>query len=264
MAKDKPKQSRRVIALSVLIAVVIVVAIWLLFGGVFGGGGASMPEQVASTGTAPGTAGGELPVTTDTPAAPAAEDLLQAGEAIPGAVDPSGAELQPGQLPLMHAKLEALTAAAAERAEAGTMSLKLYLVVPTVEVLVPVNRQTEAPPTLESQVQRGVEELIAWSGGEMVSPLPAETIVREVWVSPGGVAFIDFDISLPEALVGGSLEEIHAVYGVVATVTSSFPEIRAVQILVGGEEAETLDGHVDVSRPLLPQYDMVLTNPRLR
>jgi hypothetical protein len=98
----------------------------------------------------------------------------------------------------------------------------------------------------------------------MVSPLPAETIVREVWVSPGGVAFIDFDISLPEALVGGSLEEIHAVYGVVATVTSSFPEIRAVQILVGGEEAETLDGHVDVSRPLLPQYDMVLTNPRLR
>jgi spore germination protein GerM len=96
----------------------------------------------------------------------------------------------------------------------------------------------------------------------MVSPLPQETRVREVWVSPGGIAFIDFDASLPDSLGGGSLEEIQAVYGVVATVTRSFPEIRAVQILVDGEEVETLDGHVDISRPLLPQLDMVLANPR--
>jgi hypothetical protein len=258
MATTKLKQSRRVITISGLLAVVVLVAIWVLFGGSFGGGG--QPGQTTES----GASGGGEDAIPGTAAGAASDETLAQEEAPPGALDPSGAEVQAGELPLMHAKLEALDAAAAERAEQGTMTLQLYLVVPTVEVLVPVSREIEAPPTLESQVQRSVEELIAWRGGEMISPLPADARVREVWISPGGIAFVDFDVSLPDLLGGGSLEELHAVYSVVATVTGSFPEIRAVQILVAGQEAETLDGHVDISRPLLPQFDMVLSNPRGR
>ncbi len=263
MAKTQPKKSRRVIAIASLIAIVLVAAIWLLYGRGFGRSaqqGATGQPAVAPTGSEGEGAPQETGVD---PAAEAGDPALDEA-VLAGAVDPSGAELREGELPLIHEKLKALNAAALQRAEQGTMTLQLFLVVPTVEVLVPVNRNVEAPPTLESQVERAIEELIGWTGVEMISPLPEETTVREVWVSPGGIAFVDFDVTLPDQLVGGSLEEIHAVYAVVATVTSSFPEIRAVQILVGGEQADTLDGHVDVSRPLLPQHDMVLLDRRRR
>ena len=70
-----------------------------------------------------------------------------------------------------------------------------------------------------------------------LSPLPSGTRVREVWVSPGGVAYVDFPADFPDTLRSGSLAEIHAVYGVVATLTSSFPNIRSVQFLVNGHPA---------------------------
>jgi len=264
--KTKPKKSWRVIAFASLIAAVLVAAIWLLYGS--GLGGSAQQGETGRPAVAPtGSEGESRPLETGVDPAAAAPDTgdpLRDEAVLAGAVDPSGAELQEGELPLIHERLEALNAAALQRAEQGTMALRLFLVVPTVEVLVPVNRNIEAPPTLESQVERAVEELIGWSGVEMISPLPAETVVREVWVSPGSIAFVDFDVTLPDNLGGGSLEEIHAVYGVVATITSSFPEIRAVQILIGGEQADTLDGHVDISRPLLPQYDMVLLDRGVR
>jgi hypothetical protein len=262
----KPKTTWRVIAFASLIAIVLVAAIWLLLGGGFGGG-----AQQGTTGqpaVAPTAGEGEsTPSGSGVDSAAGAADAahpLQNEAVLAGAVDPSGVELQEGELPLIHERLDALNAAALQRAEEGKMTLQLFLVVPTVEVLVPVSRNVEAPPTLESQVERAVEELIGWTGVEMISPLPEETTVREVWVSPGGIAFVDFDVTLPDNLVGGSLEEIHAVYAVVSTITSSFPEIRSVQILVGGEQADTLDGHVDISRPLLPQYDMVLLDRSVR
>jgi len=263
MAKTQPKKSWRVIAIASLLAIVLVAVIWLMFGSGFGRSAREgAPGQPA--GPATGSAGEDAPANAGAdPAAETGDPRLDAA-VLAGAIDPSGAELQEGELPLIHEKLEALNAAALQRAELGTMTLQLFLVVPTVEVLVPVNRNVEAPPTLDSQVERAIMELIGWTGNEMISPLPKETTVREVWVSPGGIAFVDFDATLPDRLGGGSLEEIHAVYSVVATVTSSFPEIRAVQILVGGEQVDTLDGHVDVSRPLLPQYDMVLLDRRRR
>jgi len=266
MAKTQPGKSWRVIAFASLILVVLLATLWLVYGG--GPEPGAQPGEPERPGVTPAEGESEdAALVAGSDAAVDAADAVdpQSDEGLlAGAVDPSGAELQEGELPLAHGRLEALNAAAEQRAEQGTMTLQLFLVAPTVEVLVSVNREIEAAPTLESQVERAVQELIGWTGVGMISPLPAETVVREAWVSPGGIAFVDFDATLPDYLAGGSLEEIQAVYSVVATVTSSFPEIRAVQILVGGEQTDTLDGHVDISRPLLPQYDKVLLNRRAR
>ena len=88
-----------------------------------------------------------------------------------------------------------------------------------------------------------------------MSPLPPGAAVREVWVSPGGVAYVDFAGSLPGLLRGGTTAEIMAVYGIIGTLTSTFPEIRLVQILVEGNPVETLTGHLDLSTPLGPLSD---------
>lgn len=145
-----------------------------------------------------------------------------------------------------------------ERAARGSMEIQLFLIVPGIERLIPVVREVPAPSTLDSQAQRAVEELIGWAGTQTLSPVPAEAGVREVWVSPGGIAYVDFDQAFHDFAGGGTLGELHAVYGVVATLVESFPEIRAVQILIEGQEVETLAGHVDLSRPLLPSDDWVL------
>ena len=197
---------------------------------------------------------------------PATESAEDAAAGVDVATPPENAAPQPeggvgseeGQAVRRVGQPEFLTAAASERAAEGTMIVHLFLVVPGLESLIPVSRKIAAPLTLEAQAQRALEELIAWTGNEMVSPLPPQAIVREVWVSASGIAYVDFDIGLTNFLAGGTLAEIHAVYSVVHTVTSSFPEIRAVQILVDASEVDTLSGHIDLSRPLLPLAEWVI------
>lgn len=144
------------------------------------------------------------------------------------------------------------------RANAGTMELQLFLIVPGIERLIPVPRSVDAPQGIDAQIKRALQELIEWAGTETVSPLPPQARVREVWVSPGGIAYIDFNTDFYAFSGGGSLGELHTVYSIVTTLTKSFPEILAVQILIDGKVEDTLAGHVDLSMPLVPSADWAL------
>ena len=55
----------------------------------------------------------------------------------------------------------------------------------------------------------------------------------------------------------GSHEELMAVYSIVSTVTANFPEAKRVRILVNGEPAETLAGHVSLRGALVPMPSLV-------
>jgi hypothetical protein len=60
---------------------------------------------------------------------------------------------------------------------------------------------------------------------------------------------------------GGSHEELMAVYSIVSTVTTNFPEVKRVRILVNGEPAETLAGHVSLRKALVPMPSLVAGRP---
>ena len=105
--------------------------------------------------------------------------------------------------------------------------------------------------TLAAKAQVAIEQLISTVG----SPLPPDTEVREVWISTAGIAYVDFGADLPVAMPKGSLAEIHAIYGVVGTLTASFPQIRAVQFLIDGSGVDTLTGHFDLAEPVPPHGD---------
>ena len=132
-----------------------------------------------------------------------------------------------------------------------TITLRVFVAQAGSRRLTAEARRVSAPTTLAGQAQGALETLVR----EGQSPLPRGTVVREVWVSPGGVAYVDFAADFPRTLGGGSLAEIHAVYGVVGTLTSSFPNIRFVQFLVNGRSVDTFNGHLDLSRPLGPLRD---------
>ena len=120
--------------------------------------------------------------------------------------------------------------------------------------LVGVEQQLErrADPTAQARVI--LEAQLAEPPPPLLSPIPPGTRVLAVYLIPGHADTFDAFVDLSEEVTlghsGGSLEELFTVYAIVNAVTINLPAINAVQILVDGDEVDTLVGHVDLQRPL--------------
>jgi spore germination protein GerM len=87
--------------------------------------------------------------------------------------------------------------------------------------------------------------------------VPAGTTLRRLWVRDDGTAYADFSDELSSGMRGGASDEILTLYAIVDSLTLNVPEIRRVGVLIGGRERETLGGHVDLRRPLLPDRSLL-------
>lgn len=77
--------------------------------------------------------------------------------------------------------------------------------------------------------------------------LPETARVRALFVSGDGVAYVDFADDAFEQHPGGVGSELITLYSVVNTLVLNIEEIRCVKLLIGGQEAVTLAGHVDLA-----------------
>ena len=93
---------------------------------------------------------------------------------------------------------------------------------------------------------------------EALRVLPPGTRLRQVFVLDNGVAYIDFSAELTEGLGGGSMSELLAVYSIIDSVAFGVQEIQRVALLVNGRPLETLNGHLDLRRPLRPDSQLIL------
>ena len=84
----------------------------------------------------------------------------------------------------------------------------------------------------------------------LTSAVPEGTTLLGIYISDRGDAFVDFSREINTEHPGGSLEELFTIYAIVNTLTVNLPSITAVQILIEGEEVDTLAGHIDLRRPL--------------
>jgi germination protein M len=143
-----------------------------------------------------------------------------------------------------------------EREASRTIGVRLYLEAPDRVGLVPEERQVAFSSDLSVQIKTVVEELVKGSTAGLLPPLAEGTRVLAVFVTARGVAYLS--LSAEAAATGGGVRsELHSVYAVVDTITANFPAIRRVQILIGDRESPTLGGHVDISRPLLPDMTFI-------
>lgn len=101
-----------------------------------------------------------------------------------------------------------------------------------------------------SQASRIIEAQLGPAPEGYTSPIPPGTTLRTVFVSDQGDAFVDLSPELRAAHPGGSLNELFTVYAIVNALTVNIPAIAAVQILIGGNEVDSLAGHVDLRQPL--------------
>jgi hypothetical protein len=84
----------------------------------------------------------------------------------------------------------------------------------------------------------------------LVSAIPPATVLRALFVTNQGLAFVDLSAEVASAHPGGSTNELLTIYTIVHALTVNLPVVTAVQVLVDGKEVDTLAGHVDLRRPL--------------
>jgi len=84
--------------------------------------------------------------------------------------------------------------------------------------------------------------------GGLVAALPPRIQLRNAFLLPEGEAVLD--LAVDSGLSFGSDEELTIVAALVDTTLQNVADTSHVRILVNGEPAETLGGHVDLTRPL--------------
>jgi spore germination protein GerM len=138
-----------------------------------------------------------------------------------------------------------------------TRTILLFFLSENDDLLHAEKREVPAGKSVAEDVETAVGELLKGSSADLISPLPPETRVRQVFVDADGTAHVDFSKEFAENATFGASSEMSAVYAVVNTVAVNHKAIKRVSILIEGGERETLGGHIDLSRPLLPQYSLV-------
>jgi len=152
---------------------------------------------------------------------------------------------------------EAPPAATAPPSSTAHITATLFYGSPDGQALLPVRREV---PLAEGVVAQGrqilVSQLAAAPAGQQ-SVIPPGTELRAFYVTDRGDAFVDLSNRVSTAHPGGSMTELLTVYAIVNAVTANLPAIQRVQLLVEGQEVDTIAGHVDVRRPLTRDTSLV-------
>ncbi len=138
-----------------------------------------------------------------------------------------------------------------------TRKIVLFFLSEADTLLHPEEREITASSSVVRQAKEAVEELIKGSKRGYISPFPPETKLRELYLTRDGVAYVDFSEEIVEKHLSGSSAEISTIFSVVNSLAYNFDAIEKVFILIEGQERETLGGHINLSRPFLPLYDLI-------
>lgn len=111
------------------------------------------------------------------------------------------------------------------------------------------DREIAFSNSLQEQAKQVVRELLAGSRSGLVSPFPEGVELRDLFVTPQGLVFVDFSQELVSKHPGGARGEQLTVFSLANTLTTNFPAVKKVQILVEGQQVESLAGHLDLSIP---------------
>jgi hypothetical protein len=105
-------------------------------------------------------------------------------------------------------------------------------------------------PLSAEPVQRAkqlITALIAQAPTPAQRTLPADAELLGFYLLPQGVAVADFSETLGTETPSGILSEKLAVDSIVDTLGANMPDVHSLKILIHGQEADTLAGHLDLT-----------------
>jgi hypothetical protein len=111
-------------------------------------------------------------------------------------------------------------------------------------------------PDTQSQAR---EVLMALFGDQRAAEAAGirDVKVRALYVDASGKATVDLALLQQKEVRASAWEEHLAMYAIVNTVMQNFDDIKQVRFLRDGKEAQTLAGHMDLSRTFTKRMDLV-------
>ncbi len=94
-----------------------------------------------------------------------------------------------------------------------------------------------------------IQNLIKGPKGELMRTVPEDTELRALYVTQDKTAFVDLTEKVRDNHPGGVRSENNTIYSIVNSLVLNIPQIDKVKILIGGSEANTLAGHIDLRFP---------------
>ena len=125
----------------------------------------------------------------------------------------------------------------------------LYYGTSDGQALAAVKREVPLGDGPRAQGRQILESELEAAPAPYLSLIPAGTTLRAFYITQRGDAFVDLSPEVSTMHPGGSTNELLTVYAIVNAVTANLSSVERVQILIGGKQADTLAGHVDLRRP---------------
>jgi len=111
----------------------------------------------------------------------------------------------------------------------------------------PVDVQMPLSADAVQRARQVLHQLIANPPAAEQRTLPAGTTLLDFYILPDGTAIADFSDALANETPSGILSEQQAVDSIVRTLEFNVPTLHRLKILIHGQEAETLAGHLDLT-----------------
>jgi hypothetical protein len=111
-------------------------------------------------------------------------------------------------------------------------------------------------PDTQSLARAALEALFADQRASL-EPVLRDIRLRELFIDTTGTAYIDLTPGPQKDAHASAWEEQLAIYSLVNTLLRNFEELKQVELLLDGGEAQTLAGHMDLSRTFTKRMDLV-------
>ncbi len=133
--------------------------------------------------------------------------------------------------------------------------LSITLFIPGNGVLSSAVASVKRQPDTQGQAR---EALSAALGDVRAAQIPVlkELALRGFFLDQAGTAYVDLQVP-QDGIRASAGEELLALYAIVDMLIQNFEEIKQVRFMRDGREAQTLAGHIDLSRKFTKRTDLV-------
>ena len=134
--------------------------------------------------------------------------------------------------------------------------LSITLYYPHEGMLAAGSAVVKRQPDTQSLARAALAALFADQRATL-EPVLRDIRLRELFVDAAGTAYVDLTPGPQKDVRASAWEEQLAIYALVNTLLQNFEEIKQVELLLDGREAQTLAGHMDLSRTFTKRMDLV-------
>lgn len=132
-----------------------------------------------------------------------------------------------------------------------TEQVNIFLLDPESLEVKPIKVEVQLSREPIDRLKSIVDTLTKETPTNYRNPIPRGTVLNEVFIDTQKTVYLDFSHHLTDGHIGGTMAEYITISAILKTVFDNFPdEIRHIQLLVEGQEIETLTGHVNLSAPM--------------